>query len=113
QAEARLGHGLELEPAPAAHEHHFHLRVVDAQLLGHGDAGEHVAPGAAAGDQDLHAAALDQRCFTSASSSPFMALTRYSSPAAARFTISAEPPYETNGSGRPVVGARPVATARF
>src|SRR6185436_12851070 len=113
QPKTRLGHGLGLEPALAAHEHDVDAGMVVAQLLGHGDAGEHVAPGAAPRDQDLQAPARDQRWRTSASSSPFMALTRYSSPAAARFTSSAEPPYETNGSGRPVVGARPVATARF
>ena len=72
-----------------------------------------VAAGAAARDQDLHARlprpALARERLVARS---FADAHPVEQPAAARFASSAEPPYETNGSGSPVVGASPVATAQ-
>src|SRR5262249_8759559 len=112
-AEPGLGHGLGLEPALRAHEHDLERRADALDLLRDRDAGIHVAAGAAPGDQHLHAASRDQRCLASASPEPCTTLIGYSSPPAARFASRAEPPYDTNGSGSPVVGASPVATARL
>ena len=75
QAEPALGHGLGLEPAAAAHEHHLGARPQAHQLLGHGDARIDVPSGPAAGDHDLHDASL-KRWRASASRSSFPADTR-------------------------------------
>src|SRR5205085_5666859 len=112
-ADPGLGNRDCFETATPADEHYVRAGSQPAQLLGDRDAGEYVSAGAAACDQHLHAASRFQLCLASASPAPFTTLIRYSKPAAARFASSAEPPYETNGSGRPVVGARPVATARL
>ena len=89
--EARLRDRGRLDAAPAPDEHHLDVGADAMQFLGHGDAREHVAAGAAARDQDLHAG-LRQRCLVNASACVLATLMRYSSPEAARFTSRAEPP---------------------
>src|SRR5699024_5787779 len=125
--ESRFRHEPGLQSLGRPEHHDARIRILEPDVVGDRQQRRHVTGGASTGEQNGqgHERPPDRRAgmergrrrrrgTVSASAAPGSCRAKASTiPAAMRFATSAEPPYDTYGSGTPMTGSSFTTTATF